>query len=174
MNPRSCTGQQGVIQPRKRRNKLNPRTGIGGSLANRYTYDFYFTTNTYDLFQQFFLDFKIYATREKYESNPNRIPLKQFRISEERVGFCWGEQDNQSFTVEKDERYAVMMKLSKEDFRSKDHGTVHILFGNGIEGTMAISRYLLFHYKDINKRVRSRRHYFVAFKVKRKTGIIDA
>ena len=137
---------------------------IGGSLANRYTYD---------LFQQFFPDFKIYATREKYESNPNRIPLKQFRISEERVGFCWGEQDNQSFTVEKDERYAVMVKLSKEDFRSKDHGTVHILFGNGIEGTLAISRYLLFHYKDINKLVRSRRHYFVAFKVKRKTGIID-
>ena len=163
LNPRSCPGKPGMNRPRKRRNKLNSRTGIC-SLANRYTYD---------LFQQFFPDFKIYATREKYESNPNRIPLKQFRISEERVGFCWGEQDNQSFTVEKDERYAVMVKLSKEDFHSKDHGTVHILFGNGIEGTLAISRYLLFHYKDINKLVRSRRHYFVAFKVKRKTGIID-
>ena len=163
LNSWSGIGKPGVNRPRKRRNKLNSRTGIC-SLANRYTYD---------LFQQFFPDFKIYVIREKYESNPNRIPLKQFRISEERAGFCWGEQYNQSFTVEKDERYAVMVKLSKEDFRSKDHGTVHILFGNGIEGTLAISRYLLFHYKDINKLVRSRRHYFVAFKVKRKTGIID-
>ena len=137
---------------------------IGGSLANHYTYD---------LFQQFFPDFKIYATQEKYESNPNRIPLKQFKISEDRVGFCWGEQDNQSFTVEKDERYAIIVKLLKEDFHSKDHGTVHILFGNGVEGTLAISRYLLFHYKDLNKLVGAGEHYFVAFKVKRTTGIID-
>ena len=137
---------------------------IGGLLANSYTYD---------LFQQFFPSFKIYATREKFEFNPNKIPLKNFILSEDKVGFCWGEASSQSFVVKKDERYAIIVKLSKEDFKSKDHGTVHILFGNGVEGTLAISRYLLFNYRDLNKLVASKKHYFIAFKVKRKTGIID-
>lgn len=65
---------------------------IEGLLANSYTYD---------LFQQFFPSFKIYATREKFEFNPNKIPLKNFILSEDKVGFCWGEASSQSFVVKK-------------------------------------------------------------------------
>lgn len=52
------------------------------------------------------------------------------------------------------------------------HGTVHILFGNGIEGTIAISKYLLNEYQDLYKKVKGKTHYFIAFKIKRYTGII--
>ena len=84
-----------------------------------------------------------------------------------------GRSKQSVICCKKDERYAIIVKLSKEDFKSKDHGTVHILFGNGVEGTLAVSRYLLFNYRDLNKLVASKKHYFIAFKVKRKTGIID-
>lgn len=135
---------------------------IGGSLANHYTYD---------LFQQFFKNFKICASEEKIKTNPNKIPASNFAISSQD-GFCWGDSDNEKFLVNKGERYAVIVKLSSRDFNIENHGTVHILFGNGIEGTIAISKYLLNNYLDLYKKVRGKSHYFLAFKIKRDTGII--
>lgn len=137
---------------------------IGGSLANPYSYD---------LFQQFFPKFKIYAPEEKIKTNPNGIPSDHFVISEAEKGFCWGTLPEESFLIDFDERYAIIVKLSSEDFQVKNHGTVHILFGNGIEGTLAISKYLLHNYQDLYKRVKGKKHYFIAFKIKRDTGIID-
>lgn len=137
---------------------------IGGSLANKYSYD---------LFQQFFPKFKIYANEEKVKTNPNKIPSNHFIISDEVRGFCWGDSTDEKFLVNSDERYAIIIKLSNNDFHIKNHGTVHILFGNGVEGTLAISKYLLHDYRDLYKRVKGRQHYFIAFKIKRGTGIID-
>lgn len=137
---------------------------IGGSLANRYSYD---------LFQQFFPTFKLYATLKKCRTNPNKIPSSHFIVLESKIGFRWGNSPNDEFLVAPDERYAIIVKLTKEDFKSKKHGTVYILFGNGVEGTLAISKYLLFNYKDLNKLINSQKHCFVAFKVKTATGIID-
>lgn len=137
---------------------------IGGSLANRYSYD---------LFQQFFPKFKILATEEKIETNPNKIPREHFVSCEAEKGFCWGESSDEQFIIGADERYAIIVKLSNQDFNMKNHGTVHILFGNGVEGTLAISKYLLYDYKDLYKKAKGKKHYFIAFKLKRSTGIID-
>lgn len=137
---------------------------IGGSLANKYSHDF---------FQQFFPNFKILASPEKIRTNPNKIPNSRFMISENKKGFVWSDSIEDSFVVEKDERYAIIVKLTEDDFKIKNHGTVHILFGNGIEGTLAISQYLLFNYKDLYSRVKNKKHYFIAFKLKRNTKIID-
>lgn len=136
---------------------------IGGSLANKYSYD---------LFQQFFPKFKIYATEEKIRTNPNGIPSNHFVESAEERGFCWGNLPDEKFLIDSNERYAIIIKLSNDDFHIKNHGTVHILFGNGVEGTLAISKYLLLDYKDLFKRVKGKKHYFIAFKIKRDTGII--
>lgn len=138
---------------------------VGGSLANKYSYNF---------FQQFFPNFKIYAPEEKIKTNPNQIPANYFVLSETEKGFCWGNRADEQFLIGTDERYAVIVKLTSEDFGIKNHGTVHILFGNGIEGTLAISKYLLYDYKDLYRRVKRKKHYFIAFKVKRSTGIIDS
>lgn len=137
---------------------------IGGSLANQYSYD---------LFQQFFPKFKLYASEEKIKTNPNRIPYSHFVTSTEKKGFCWGNSSDKEFLINMDERYAIIVKLSDKDFHIKNHGTVHILFGNGIEGTLAISKYLLHNYKDLYKRVKKRKHYFIAFKIKLDTALID-
>lgn len=137
---------------------------VGGSLANQYSYD---------IFQQFFPKFKIFASEEKIKNNPNKIPPSHFVKSEEKIGFCWGESSQQQFIINQNERYAIIVKLSNKDFNIKNHGTVHILFGNGIEGTLAISKYLLYDYKDLYKKVNRKKHYFIAFKIKRNTGIID-
>ena len=125
------------------------------------------------MFQQFFPQVHIYATQEKIDTNPNNVPAEHFVICEGKKGFCWGNMEDEKFVVKADERYAIIVKLLKEDFNSKNHGTVHILFGNGIEGTLAISRYLLYDHKTLNKLLKKRKHYFVAFKLKRETGIID-
>lgn len=138
---------------------------IGGSLANQYSYD---------IFKQYFPSFKILAPEEKIKTNPNGVPFEHFSISDGENGFCWGSLPNQQFLINNDERYAIIVKLSDKDFNIKNHGTIHILFGNAIEGTLAISKYLLHDYKDLYKKVKGRHHYFIAFKVKRKTGIIDA
>ncbi len=137
---------------------------IGGSLANKYSYD---------LFQQFFPKFKIYATKEKIDNNPNGIPKSHFVESKTKRGFCWGNLSNEEFLNNDDERYAIIVKLSSEDFKIENHGTVHILFGNGIEGTLAISQYLLKNYEDLYKIVKKKKHYFIAFKIKKTTGIIN-
>lgn len=135
---------------------------VGGSLANAYSYD---------LFRKFFPKFKILATEEKIRRNPLKIPPDHFVVSE-RKGFCWGDSPEEAFFIDASERYAILVKLSEDDFRMKNHGTVHILFGNGIEGTLALSKYLLNDYTDLYKRVGRKRHYFLAFKVKRDTGMI--
>lgn len=135
---------------------------IGGSLSNYYTYD---------LFKEHFSKFKICAPEEKIRTNPNKIPADHFVISE-KEGFCWGNSHEERFLVEKGERYAIIVKLSSTDFDIENHGTVHILFGNGIEGTIAISKYLLNNYRDLHKKVKGKSHYFLAFKIKRDTGII--
>ena len=138
---------------------------IGGFLANNYSYT---------LFQQFFPNFKMYANREKVLTNPNGLPSSCFEISEDIRGFCWGESPEQQFLITEDERYAIIVKLTSADFNSQTHGTVHILFGNGIEGTLAISKYLLYNYNDLYKMVKKRKdHYFIAFKLKKQTMIID-
>lgn len=138
---------------------------IGGSLANQYSYD---------IFKQFFPNFKILAPEEKIRTNPNGIPAEDFVMSNGERGFCWGNLPKQQYIINNDERYAIIVKLSNKDFDIKNHGTIHILFGNGLEGTLAISKYLLHDYKDLYKKVKRKRHYFIAFKVKRNTGIIDA
>lgn len=137
---------------------------IGGSLANHYSYD---------LFKQFFPKFKIYASENKIKTNPNNIPASHFVASEIKKGFCWGDSSDEEFLINYDERYAILIKLTNEDFHLKNHGTVHILFGNGVEGTLAISKYLLYNCKDLYKRVKGKKHYFVVFKIKRDTGIIN-
>lgn len=135
---------------------------IGGFLANQYTFD---------LFKQFFPCFKICAPEEKIRTNPNKIPESYF-VKSSKKGFCWGNKCDEQFLVKPDERYAVIVKLSASDFSVKNHGTIHILFGNGIEGTIAISKYLLNGYQDLYKRVKGKKHYFLAFKIERDTGII--
>lgn len=135
---------------------------VGGLLANPYTFD---------LFKQFFPNFKICASEEKIRTNPNKISQYYFVVSEKK-GFCWGDRSDERFLVEPDERYAIIVKLSNHDFNMETHGTVHILFGNGIEGTIAISKYLLNEYQDLYKKVKGKPHYFIAFKIKRYTGII--
>lgn len=135
---------------------------IGGSLANQYTFD---------LFKEHFPSFKICATEEKIRTNPNNIPKEYFVVSEKK-GFCWGTENDKKFLVEPDERYAIIVKLSSSDFDIENHGTIHILFGNGTEGTIAISKYLLNEYEDLYKKVKNKKHYFLAFKIKRYTGII--
>lgn len=137
---------------------------IGGSLSNQYTYD---------IFQQFFPKFKIYACKDKIENNPNKIPYSHFILNEFEKGFCWGNLPDEKFIINNDERYAIIVKLSNEDFNIKNHGTIHILFGNGVEGTLAISKYLLNNYKDLYSRVGRKSHYFIAFKLRKTTGIID-
>lgn len=137
---------------------------IGGSLANKYSYD---------LFKQFFPKFKIIVSENKMKTNPNKIPHEYFVVSNTEEGFCWGNLSAERFTINQDERYAIIVKLCSKDFSIKQHGTVHILFGNGIEGTLAISQYMLNDYKDLYKRVKGKEHYFLAFKLKKDTGIID-
>ncbi len=138
---------------------------IGGSLANKYSYE---------IFKQFFPKFKIMATEKKVKNNPNKIPEDNFVITDSEKGFCWGDSVEEQFQIDTDERYAVIVKLTSNDFNIKHHGTVHILFGNGIEGTLAISQYLFFNYKDLYSRTKKRKHYFIAFKLKKDTGIINA
>lgn len=138
---------------------------VGGSLANLYSYN---------LFQQFFPRFKICATSEKIKTNPNKIPESHFEINEKYNGFCWGNYSpREHFLVESDERYAIIVKLTDKDFNIKNHGTVHVLFGNAVEGTIAISKYLLNNYEDLYQRIKNQDHYFIAFKLKRDTGLID-
>lgn len=137
---------------------------VGGSLANQYSYD---------LFQQFFPKFKVYASEEKIKTNPKGIPPSHFVVNETEKGFCWGNLSHERFVVSMDERYVIIVKLSREDFHRENQGTVHILFGNGVEGTLAASKYLLHDYEDLYKKVKRKKHYFIAFKIKRYTGVID-
>lgn len=108
---------------------------------------------------------------KNWYAKDNKIPASHFLVCEQE-GFCWGNEDSEKFLVNKGERYAIIVKFSTRDFQIENHGTVHILFGNGIEGTIAISKYLLNDYRDLYKKVKGKSHYFLAFKIKRDTGII--
>lgn len=143
---------------------------MGGILANK---------NTLDIFDNKFPDFKLLITDTPH-NNPNNVPPKWFKHNDKN-GFFWGNPsvDNVSKNIEKkfevtgNERFAIIVKLSKEDFGGDDHGDVYILFGQGRTATLAISRYLLSNYYDLYKKVKKKKHFFVAFKVSAVSGEID-
>lgn len=141
---------------------------IGGFLANTYSDS---------LFDQIFPKFKIFASSEEIKNateDTSKSYLRYFKKSDDKKGFCWGDSDTQEFTINDDERYAIIVKLTNYDFPNQKHGTVHILFGDGIEGTLVISKYLLFNYNELYKMVKKHpNHYFIAFKLKKETMIID-
>ncbi len=144
---------------------------IGGLLANKYTLD---------IFSRKFPKFKILASQDKIQNNPNNVP-HEFFIKHDKNGFFWGDPSvtsitddvTEKFEVEENERYAIIVKLSNKDFGNDEHGTVYILFGHGVGGTMAISRYLLSNYNDLYRRVKGKDHYFVAFKASATGAEID-
>lgn len=137
---------------------------IGGPIANKYVYD---------LFRHFFPQYKTLATMEKAMTNPNKIPLEHF-IIDEKDGFSWGESSDDKFFVNKGERYAVLIKLTKSDFKVKKHGTVHIIFGQGIKGTVTASKYFVEHYKELPFQTTGKDHYFIAFKLSENTCLVDS
>ncbi len=141
---------------------------IGGFLANTYSGS---------LFDQFFPNFKIFATSDeitKASEDANQFLSRYFQQSNDKNGFSWGNSEMQKFTINDDERYAIIVKLTNYDFPNQKHGTVHILFGDGVEGTLVISKYLLFNYNELYKMVKKHpNHYFIAFKLKKETMIID-
>lgn len=136
---------------------------VGGSLANHYSRA---------LFKDFFPTFKIFASKHKIETNPNNLSPEFFVQSETKRGFSWGLSPTCEFLVKPDERFAILVKLTEKDFNIRGHGTVFILFGNGIEGTLAISKYLLYNYEDLYRRTKKNKHFFIVFKVHCKTGEI--
>lgn len=146
---------------------------IGGLLANK---------NTLGIFSDKFSKFKLLVTEEsrKRLDNPNDVSSKWF-MTNDKNGFFWGDASTVSisknvkekFEVTKDERYAIIVKLSKEDFGGDDHGDIYILFGQGRKATLAISKYMLLNYHDLYKKVKKKKHFFVAFKVGYASGEID-
>ena len=143
---------------------------MGGILANK---------NVLDIFNNKFSKFKLLITDTPH-NNPNNVSSKWFKHNGKN-GFFWGDSsvDNisedvkEKFEVTGNERFAIIVKLSKEDFGGDDHGDVYILFGQGRIATLAISRYMLSNYYDLYKKVKKKKHFFVAFKVSAVSGEID-
>lgn len=135
---------------------------IGGFSTNDYTYD---------LFQQFFPFVKFYMPQEQI--NNYTRPTSCFIVDENMKGFSWGDSDDEKYMVNSDERYIILIRLLNTDFNIKNHGTVHIIFGQGIIGTLVLSKYMLNNYKDIFAKTKHHSHYFIVFKFKAHTQLID-
>lgn len=126
---------------------------IGGIIANNQT-EYYF--------KRFFPHFRIYTNRI---GEMRCVPEDKYIYSEVKCGFKYGQGDNEEYVIRKSEKYAILVRLTEEDFNIDDAGTVYILHGNNPQSTLALSEYILYHAKDLIRKTRKRKHFFIVFTV---------
>lgn len=126
---------------------------IGGFIANEQT-EYYF--------KRFFPSFRVYTNRsgENYAMKKDK-----YIFSETKRGFRWGENEDEEYTVKKGERYAILIRLTEEDFNIGNTGVVYILYGNDDISTLGLSEYILNHSDDLAEKTKKRKHFFIAFSV---------
>ena len=131
---------------------------IGGLTANEQTKVY---------FSRFFPNFRIFNKNLKMNDKEGQ---KIYIYDETKRGFCWGE--GKEFTVSAEEHYAILVRLTKEDFDIEDAGTVYILYGNKAESTLSASKYFLCQMKDMIKRTKRRKHFFIVMRIQEANGIL--
>lgn len=130
---------------------------IGGTVANEQTKVY---------FSRFFPEFRLFS---KSFNKDDRESQKIYAFDEAKRGFCWG--NGGEFTVSKGEHYAILVRLTKEDFNINDAGTVYILFGSKADSTLVASKYLLCNMNDLIKRTRRKKHFFIVMRIREANGI---
>ena len=129
---------------------------IGGIVANKQTRAH---------FSRFFPEFRIFNSNLKEDDEEGQ---KLFFYDKEKRGFRWGA--GKEFTVSDGEHYAILVRLTKEDFGTDDAGTVYILYGNKMESTLVASKYLLCQINDLIKRTRRKKHFFIVMRIREVNG----
>mgnify|MGYP003291352390 CR=1 FL=1 len=133
---------------------------IGGVVANEQTKVY---------FSKFFPEFRIFSKNiEMKDAKGQNI----YAYNKAKRGFCWG--NGKEFTVSEGENYAILIRLTKEDFNIKDAGTVYILFGDKADSTLMASKYLLCHMDDLLKRTKGKKHFFIVMRIREANGIKNA
>ncbi len=134
----------------------NNEMNIGGFTANK-------KVNAY--FTKYFPNFK-YVTnitnKEALERHP--IDNKIFIYStDNKKGF---QINGHIFLniIDRNTDYAILIKLTKEDFKDDNNRSVHIIFGGTDIGTIKGTEFLLTHYKQIYDTY-GKNHYFFAIEI---------
>lgn len=149
----NITGQKFYLIDNSREaiNEIN----IGGFVANK-------TVSSY--IKKYFPDFKFIIDSNNgkaYQQNP--VDKDIFILSDNKKQFKIGKKilDMSDGSVD----YAILIKLTKDDFKDVNKKTVHIVFGGGDLGTIKATEYLATNYKSIY-RTFGKKHYFFALEVR--------
>lgn len=128
---------------------------IGGIVANEQTRSY---------FSEKFPNFRIYIPKLGESITRNDI----YYEAENKRGFRWG--DGKEFIAKQGEDYAIIVRLTGEDFGLDNAGTVYILYGNNINATLMASKYFLHHVNDLIKRTKGKEHFFIVMRIPKKAG----
>ena len=132
---------------------------IGGPLSNDYAKK---------QFKSFFSSIKFgHPPKAKYLTNKNQKLLYDFTFEEKSDGEGCVKIGNEAFTFDRDtEGYIILIRLlGTVDFEHREHGTVHLCFGNNSITTKAAVKCYAEHCEELYRRLRKKRgHYFVMIK----------
>lgn len=132
--------------------------------------------NSLVYFNDFFTSVKYYINSENYRNS--EIDFKE-RISDFFVINNYYEQairygENESEVLEykhKIKDYAILIKISNNDFVFDKKKTVHIIFGMGRNGTKEAVNFFIMNYRRLYRDFHNR-HYCIALEVN-KNGVIN-
>lgn len=148
-------------------NFIGDEIHIGGPSTNLFA-------NYY--IHSYFPKFKWMLTPQHYSNYAAKIEDKLnksvFMINEKDdvEGFVYDSNPNNVLRrTEKTQDYAVLIKMTSEDFNIGNKN-VHILFGAGRIGTKAAIEYFINCYDQLYKKYKGK-HYFIAFPVNKKSGM---
>lgn len=133
---------------------------LGGPITNKYV-------NSY--MNYFFDNFKYvvpFDKRKEYENYP--INTQVIEYSENRWGFKFYDK---IYNLDSKTDYAVLIKLTKTDFKNQFEKTVHIIFGGSDVGMLKGVEFFENHYKILYEKFK-KDHYFIVISIDRVNGNI--
>jgi hypothetical protein len=147
-------------------NKFENQICLGGPGSNSVTYRY---------FQEKFTQIRFFVEKEILDCHPTG---RNFLEVNNQIGFRYGNGEEDVFLVESkyyndkereyDIEYAIIIKLTREDFNITENRTVFLLIGYSVISTAAIVRFFCANYSTIFKRFKGR-HFFVVYKTHRQT-----
>lgn len=143
----------------------NNKFCFGGILANEYVERIFNKSMgaPFHFKQNFYLG----CTSELYyrEGHDHLQPL--LIINDELNGnvLYWGDSKDNVKEYRYEKYYIILVKISSNDFEDKEHGTIHICFGNGADTPLIAIKCFINHTKELYKRLsKHKNHYFIIMK----------
>ena len=149
-------------------NELKNIFCIGGPVANRKVASY---------FRRYFTSVKFGMPPDKYINDYNREALVDFIYSESSVNvgtIAFGETEFKFKRGVRGGGCIILIRLVGEDtFGNREHGTVHICFGNTVETNKHAAKCYTKYFSEFYRRVKKiRGNYFIVLKCTN-DGIID-